>query len=350
VQGPDYNFASTQPVNPLGSESLASLQAREAQRRLRLRLIINRPASTVWDVMARLMRVRAALVLTLPVICGATLAWWETGALNPWALGFNLVAVLAMTLGMNAFNEQRDYKNARLAHAITENEPPATGYGLMVQGKVKPELGLNLGLLLLAVGILCSLWLTLLVGWPALFFAGLSILLIVFYASPPVEYGAQGWGLGEIGIFIGYGFLPLLNSYYIQGQTLSWLAGAVSLPIGLLCTLVCFNYSLIFERRDWLMRKRTLPVEIGPVRALDISAFLVIAVQVAVVAIVSLAGLPFSTLLTLATLPMALGVFSHLHREPLSVEERFWLYRVSVNAALWTGLLLSAALISDKLF
>jgi hypothetical protein len=85
------------------------------------------------------------------------------------------------------------------------------------------------------------------------------------------------------------------------------------------------------------------------VRGLDVSAVMVIAVHVAVVTIVSLARLPFSTLLTLAALPMALGVFSHLHREQLSVEESFWLYRVSVNAALWTGLLLSLALISDKL-
>lgn len=350
MQGPDHPFASTQPINPLGSESLASLQAREAQHRLWLRTLLQQSPRTLVSILARITRLRAALVLTLPTLCGATLAWWENDSLNGWAFAFTLCAALALNLGMNALNEYRDYKKARLAHANADNEPLATGYGLMIRGWIAPGLVLNLGYILLAMSILCSLWLTLLVGWPALFFLGLSILLAYTYASPLIAYGHRGWGLGEVGIFIGYGFLPLLNSYYAQSQTLTWLAAAVSVPVGLLCVLTCFNYSLIFEYRDWLMRKRTLAVEIGPVRSLDVSALLVIAVYVTIVSIVSLARLPFSTLLTLAALPMAIRVFAQLSREQASVEERFWLYRVSINAALWTGLLLSVALVTDKLF
>jgi 1,4-dihydroxy-2-naphthoate polyprenyltransferase len=350
IDGPDHHFTFTQPINPLGAESLASLQTREAQRWLRLRIALNRRPYTLLGTIASLARLRAALVFTLPVICGATLAWWESGTLNGWALIFNLLAVLALTLGMNTLNELRAYKNARLAHAVDDHEPVATGYGLLAQGYIEPEIALNLGYLLVTMGILCNLWLTMLVGWPALFFTGLSFLLAYTYAHPPIKYGYWGWGLGEIGLLAAYGALPLINSYYVQGQALTWLAGAVSIPISLLCAIIGFNYNLLFERRDWRMRKRTIAVQIGPLRALDVSALLVIAVHVTIVGIVSLARLPFSTLLTLATLPMALGVYAQLQRDRFSQEESFLLYRVSVNAALWTGLLLSLALITDKLF
>ena len=97
------------------------------------------------------------------------------------------------------------------------------------------------------------------------------------------------------------------------------------------------------------MHKRTLVVNLSTPRALDGSALATVAVYIAILCIVSLSHLPLSTLVTLAALPTALGVFSRLRSTQITTEDRFLFYRTTVNAAIWTGLLFSVALISDKL-
>ncbi len=324
---------------------MAALQAREARRRLHLRRLLTHSPRTVFDVLARLTRLPAASALTLPVLCGAALGWWSSGQLNPLLLGLNFVAILSLALGIHALYEYRDYRRAVAAHATDNNDPVVTGYGLLVRGLIDPSIALNLGHILLAISALCGLWLPILAGWPAFAFAGFSILLIYFYANPPIRYVNLGWGIGELGLFVGFGLLQTINSYYVQTQTITWEVIVVSLPLGLLTTLLFHNYNLLFERRDWLIRKRTLAVELGPLRALDLSALLFIMVHIAIVAIVSLARLPFSTLATLITLPVALGAFARIDRERLAIEDLYQIYKTGLHATLWTGLLFCLALV-----
>jgi 1,4-dihydroxy-2-naphthoate polyprenyltransferase len=344
----DHRNASTQPL--VRGHSLAALQARAAQERWQLRRLLMQSPRTLFDVLARVTRLTAALALTLPVLCGALLSWWEVGRLDGLALALNLTASLTLALGIHALSEYRDYRRAIQAQATSENDPLATGYGLMVRGLISGDIALNLGYILLAASALCGLWLPLLAGWPPLFFAGLSVLLLYLYANPPLQYSVHGWGLGEAGILLGFGVLQSLNSYYVQSHSLSWLALLVTVPLGLLCLLLQHNYNLVFERRDWLMRKRTMAVQLGLRRGLDLSALLVVSVHIAIVAIVSLARLPFAALVTLAALPIALGAFGRLDRDRLAVEDLFYVYQSSVTATLWTGLLFALALVSAALW
>ncbi|RIK36858.1 MAG: hypothetical protein DCC55_26005 [Chloroflexi bacterium] len=350
MPGRDQHIASTQPISPLGVGSLAALQAREAQRRLQLRKLLMRSPRTVVDVLARLTRFSAAVTLTIPVLCGAAVALWEGGQLHSLALALNLIATFALLLGIHALAEYRDYRRAIAAHATNDTEPLATGYGLLARGLVEPDIALNLGHILLLISALCGLWLPIMSGWPPLFFAGLSVLLVYFYVNPPLELAGRGWGVGEAAIFVGYGLLQTINSYYVQSQNISWLALLVCVPLGLLCVLLYHNYNLLFERRDWLMRKRTLAVELGPLRALDFSAFLTVAVHIAIVAIVSLAKLPFAALVTLAALPIALGAFARIDRERLVAEDLFQVYKAGVAATFWIGFLFCAALVTATLW
>jgi 1,4-dihydroxy-2-naphthoate octaprenyltransferase len=326
------------------------LQVREAQRRLYLRWLLMRSPRTLFDVLARLMRLSTAVALTLPVLCGAALAWWESGQLSGLRLALNLAATFTLALGVNALGEYRDYRRAQQAHATDEAAPLITGYGLLMHGLLPGDIALNLGHILLAISALFGLWLPIMAGWPPLFFAGLSVLLVYFYANQPISYSTRGWGAGELGLFLGFGLLQVLNSYYVQSQSLSWLALLISLPLGLLCVLLYHNYNLLFERRDWLMRKRTLAVQLGLRRGLDLSALLVVSVHIAIVAIVSLAQLPLITLVTLAGLPIALGVFSRLARERLTTEDLFEVYKSGTHASLWTELLFCLALVTATLW
>jgi 1,4-dihydroxy-2-naphthoate octaprenyltransferase len=353
VPGPDHDYAdyaSMQPFHRLAGESLAGLQAREALRRRQLRRALMRSPRTVVEVLIRLTRLSAALALTAPVFCATMLAWWEGGQINLLALGLNVLATLTLAMGVHALGEYRDYRRALAAHATSDADPLFSGYGVLGRGFVDGSIAHNLGYILLAISVLCGLWLPIIVGWPPLFFAGLSVLLVYFYANPPLQYGVRGWGLGEFGLFVSFGLLQTLNSYYVQSEGISWRALMICVPMGLLCVLIQHNYNLVFERRDWLLRKRTLAVSLGALRALDVSALLTVLVHVTIVAIVSLAQLPFSTLLTLVALPIALGAFSRIDRDRLAMEDLFQVYKAGVNSTIWTGLLFCLALISATLW
>ncbi len=353
----DPNFTSSQPLPPTPNQQiLPGAQTRTDAVRLRRHAAIHRAPRTAWGMFLRLTRTNAAIALTMPSLCGAILAWWQFGIFHSLTFIFHLGSTLTMALGINALNEYCDYRHAQKAvstgdmtlQSVPRSETMMTGYSLLTNGILTPTASLSLGYWLITASLLCSLWLTLLVGWPMLFFGGLSFILAYAYAHLPIQYGYRGWGLGEFGIFIGYGLLPIVGSYYSQGQTLSWLPIWVSLPLGLLSTLLFFNYNLVHEYRDWLMHKRTLVVSIGTERALDVSAIGVVVVYIAILGIVSLSHLPLSALVTLAALPIALGAFSQVRRAQVTLEDRVLLYSTTVNAMIWTGLLFSFALISDR--
>ncbi|MCX6045583.1 MAG: prenyltransferase [Chloroflexi bacterium] len=353
----DPNFTSSHPLPPTPNQQiLPGPQTRIDAVRLQRHAAIHRAPRTAWGMFLRLTRTNAAIALAMPSLCGAILAWWQLGLFHSLAFIFHLGSILTMALGMNALNEHCDYRHAHkaisvgdmTAQSVPRSETMMSGYSLMMNGVVAPAVTLSIGYWMITASLLCSLWLTLLVGWPMLFFSGLSFILAYTYAHPPIQYGYRGWGLGELGIFIGYGLLPIVGSYYSQGQTLSWLTIWVSLPLGLLSTLLFFNYNLVHEYRDWLMHKRTLVVRIGTERALDVSAIVVLAVYIIILGIVSLSHLPLSALVTLAALPIALGAFSQVRRAQVTLEDRVLVYSTTVNAMIWTGLLFCFALLSDR--
>lgn len=328
-------------------ETAVASQSATAQR---VQHLLYSPPTSPLALILRMLHLRAAMALLVPTIAGAMVGWWHTGHGAPASLALLLSSAFALILGINVLNDNRDYLYAQKSNDVKFiPDLFATTYHLLAVGQLHPSQVSLIGYSLLLYSLLSQLGLVLVVGWPVLFFYLLSLLLLYTYATPPIRYGYRGWGLGEIGVFLGYGVLPVIGSYFIVGQTISWLPVWVSLPFGLLTVLIVFNYNLVHYRRDWLMRKRTLVVSVGPLRTFDISALLTLIIYASLLAIASLAHLPLSTLVTLAALPLALGGFSRLRNEQPQIEEVFWLHLTTLNASIWTGLLFCAALFIDKL-
>jgi 1,4-dihydroxy-2-naphthoate octaprenyltransferase len=342
---------SNQPgVSAQSLEPIVPAEAGRAQPGVlageRRRVLYRTPDST-FHAFLILTRADSAVALLMPVLCGAATAWWEGGLLSGFLLFVSLLGVLSAAMGFSALCEYRDHKRCR-AEAETVAEPYVTGASMMTDGLMQPTVGRNLGLILLAVGLVCSLWLVMVAGWPVLFFVGSSFLLLLAYALPPLALGSRGWGLGEISLFLGFGLLPLLCSYYVQGRALTLSPLWLSIPLGLLSALIFLNYDLLHQRRDRLMRKRTLVAGMEPLRALDLSALLSVAAYASIVLIVALARLPFSLLIGLLALPVALGVFARIDSERLTGGDLMEVYRASASALALTGALLCLALWIDK--
>ncbi len=90
---------------------------------------------------------------------------------------------------------------------------------------------------------------------------GLSILFAVWYTagSRPLGY----LGLGELLVFVFYGPIATLSTYYVLTLKWDWLVFFASLPPGLLSCSILIANNLRDEATDRLANKRTLVVRWG---------------------------------------------------------------------------------------
>jgi 1,4-dihydroxy-2-naphthoate octaprenyltransferase len=344
MQSIERKFASTQPI-PRGKDPAAS--AGEQEQRIANKAG-ERPKTALGEF-SQLTRLPAAIAMTMPAVCGAALGWWQSGVLNWLALVYMFAGVLAMNVGFNLLGDYFDYRSSDEPELHVGPEPYFSGYSFLLHGMISPRAIRLIALVLLFLSFLCCLLLIWLVGWPMLFFAGLIYLLGFTYMVPPVKYAFRGWGLGELGILLSAGLLVIMG-YYSQTETISWLPTWTAIPISLLTLSVVYNFNIVYYRRDWLNRKQTMIVHLGPARGLDLSSVLVVGGYVAFVLIVSWAHLPIWVLVCLAALPIALGSYGRLRRGYRVEDEYIDLYNATVNAVILTGILFAMALLFDRLF
>jgi 1,4-dihydroxy-2-naphthoate octaprenyltransferase len=300
--------------------------------------------------MVVLTRAEATLALVMPVMIGAVLGWWQTGQISMVNFALALLGMAANGWGLAALREYHDYRFSQRPDAPRQHaDPIATAYGLMGRGVVTPQTVRDVGRILLVTGGLCSLILALFAGWPILFFSGLGFLVVWTVIYMPLHFGYRGWGLSEAAIWLGMGVLPLLTGYYGQAAEISWLPVWAGGAFGLFSTLLFFNYNAIHYRRDWLIHKRTLTVNLGLTRALDVTALLTVSAYVLILLLVTLNDLPLWGLTALGALPVALSVFSRVDHDHVTPEACWWLYHTSVHATWLTGVLFALGLALDRL-
>ncbi|MCH8567193.1 MAG: 1,4-dihydroxy-2-naphthoate polyprenyltransferase [Balneolales bacterium] len=206
---------------------------------------------TVWVQAARPKTLAAAFV---PVLIGASLAY----AHNSFLLIPSTVALICaflIQIGTNFANDYYDYKKG----ADTENRigfVRATSAGL-----IKPETMLRATILIMATAFLFGLYLVLHGGWPILVIGLLSILFGILYTGGPFPLGYNG--LGDLFVFIFFGFIAVCGTYYINALSFNMEAFWASLAVGALCTNILVINNLRDVDEDRITGKRTLGVLFG---------------------------------------------------------------------------------------
>lgn len=308
------------------------------------------PATTTLGALLRVARLRTSLALTAPAVSAAVLAWWQAG--NEWQilpLIFALIGTLSSAIGLNMLTEFHDYRRSLMLSEQSSNPYPTTGFDILASRRISPGFAHSIALFAIVLSGLCMAWSSILVGWPLFFFGALSLLLTVTYASPPIQYAYRHWGFGELGVWLNFGLLQMLIGYYAQASTLTWTPFWLSIPFGLLAVLSVHNFNFIYHRRDWLIHKRTIVVQLGTERAVDLSSVLVVAAFAAFLLIASLAVMPLRVLVTLFALPTAVSVFQRIDREMMDLHEGIALSRSTANATLLTSLLFCVILIIERM-
>ncbi len=127
------------------------------------------------------------------------------------------------------------------------------------------------------------------------------------YTGGKNPYGYKG--LGEMSVFIFFGVVATVGTYYVQTLEISWHAFTASVPMGALsCSLLAIN-NIRDRQEDELVGKRTLAVRLGDRGSRMFFVFLIAATYVFAL----LSGSAW-TLLTFLTLPLALPLVRKVHK------------------------------------
>ena len=152
-----------------------------------------------------------------------------------------------------------------------------------------------------AIASVAGTWLAFLTS-PFLILVGvISIAAAWGYTGGKNPYGYKG--LGEISVFLFFGVIATMGSYYVQTEQITLLSFIVSVPMGALsCAILAIN-NLRDRPKDALVGKLTLAVRIGDRKARLMYVGLLILAHIA-----AIATLIPTVLLTLLILPMSFSI------------------------------------------
>ncbi|MCF6268756.1 MAG: 1,4-dihydroxy-2-naphthoate polyprenyltransferase [Melioribacteraceae bacterium] len=255
---------------------------------------ISKNRIAVWLLASRPKTLLAALA---PVFVGTAVAA-NAGKLNLSAALIALICSVLIQIGTNFVNDLYDY----LKGADDENRVGPTralAAGLISQEQMKRAIYFTFG-----ATFLLGLYLVYLTGWIILLVGILSIVSGYAYTAGPYPLAYNG--LGDIFVFLFFGVVATLGTYYVQAIEFSQFALLASIPVGLLITniLVVNNYRDADE--DKKKSKNTLAVKFGKSFSLYQYFFsLLISFLIPLFLYFSYGTTPF-ILLPLLTLPLAI--------------------------------------------
>ncbi len=205
----------------------------------------------IWIEAARPKTLSAAFV---PVLVGSAIAWHD-GQFNVAATLVALFCALLIQVGTNFANDYFDFiKGADTEERIGFQR--ATSAGLI---PAKAMLRATIGTMFLA--FLSGLYLVWTGGLIVLVIGLLSLLFGILYTGGPFPLGYNG--LGDIFVFLFFGIVAVMTTYYVNALAWSVDTFWASLAVGALCTNILVINNLRDVEQDKKAGKKTLGVIFG---------------------------------------------------------------------------------------
>src|SRR5690606_6818859 len=217
-----------------------------------------------------------------PVLVGTALAGAQ-GTFHPLRFVAALLGALFIQVGANLSN---DYSDARRGADTEDRLGPVR---VTAGGLVPPRQVLIATYVTFGLAVACGAYLIAVAGWELLLVGAASIVAGVLYTGGPRPYGYEG--LGELFVFLFFGIVAVVGSYFVQAQELPWEAFALSVPLGLLASAILVVNNVRDADTDRRAGKRTLAVRLGRERARGLFAAMLAVSYLAVVAIPLAGGL-----------------------------------------------------------
>ena len=232
-------------------------------------------------------RVRTLPAAIAPVVVASSLAGSEFN----WSR-----AVLALTVGIwlqIGVNFANDYSDG-----IKGTDDDRVGpIRLVASGLASANSVKRAALVSFLIASIAGLWLSLLTSFVLIPIGIICIAAAWGYTGGKNPYGYRGFG--EISVFIFFGIVATVGSFYVQTEKITLMSFIVAIPMGALsCAILTVNNIRDLDK-DKVAGKRTFAVRVGDSKARRIYVSLLILAHIAAVA----TFIP-ATLLTLIAAPL----------------------------------------------
>lgn len=239
-----------------------------------------------WIAGARPKTLPAAIA---PVIVGTAFAGYNASLFNTFLA---LVVALGLQVGVNYANDYSDGIKGTDADRVGPMR--LVGSGAATPQAVKKAAFISFGIAAIAGLVIASRtsWLLLIVG-------ALAIAAAWTYTGGPKPYGYMA--LGEVSVFIFFGLVATIGTYYIQVESVSREVVLAAFAMGALACAILVLNNLRDLEKDELANKRTLAVVMGAKSTRDLYKWLMFFTLVIAVA---LSFFSYYYLLGLVALPL----------------------------------------------
>jgi len=225
-----------------------------------------------WVLGARVKTLPAAVA---PVLVGTSFA----PSINWINASLALIVSLSLQIAVNFSNDYSDGIRGTDANRVGPTRLVASGLASAKAVKTAAFAAFTTACIsgtLLSINT--TLWL-ILVGL-------ISVLAAWGYTGGKKPYGYLGFG--EFSVFIFFGLVATIGSYYVQTQQINWEIVLLSIPIGSLsCAILVIN-NLRDRPLDEIAGKKTLAVKLGDQKTRYFYGFLLIITQLSVLMAISI--------------------------------------------------------------
>lgn len=241
-----------------------------------------------WILGARPRTLPAAIA---PVVVATALAGPD---FNWFRAALALKVAVWLQIGVNFANDYSDGVNGTDADRVGPTRLVASG--MATASAVKTAAFVSFG-----IASIAGVWLSLLTSPWLILIGVISIAAAWGYTGGKNPYGYKG--LGELSVFLFFGVVATMGTYYAQTEKITLLSFIVSIPMGALsCAILAIN-NLRDRPKDALVGKLTVAVRIG-----DRNARLMYVALVAIAHLAAIATLIPTSLLTVLALPMSISI------------------------------------------
>ena len=245
-----------------------------------------------WILGARPRTLPAAIA---PVVVATALAAPD---FNWFRAALALKVAVWLQIGVNFANDYSDGVKGTDADRVGPTRLVASG--MSTASAVKTAAYVSF-----AVASIAGAWLALLTSPWLILIGVISIAAAWGYTGGKNPYGYKG--LGELSVFLFFGVVATMGSYYAQTEQITLLSFIVSIPMGALsCAILAIN-NLRDRPKDALVGKLTVAVRIG-----DRNARLMYVALLALAHLAAIATLIPTALLTVIALPMSIALSRQL--------------------------------------
>ena len=241
-----------------------------------------------WILGARPRTLPAAIapVVVATALVGSDFNWFRAA--------LALKVAVWLQIGVNFANDYSDGVKGTDADRVGPTRLVASG--MATASAVKTA-----AIVSFAIASIAGVWLALLTSPWLILIGVISIAAAWGYTGGKNPYGYKG--LGELSVFLFFGVVATMGTYYAQTEQITLLSFIVSIPMGALsCAILAIN-NLRDRPKDALVGKLTVAVRIG-----DRNARLMYVALLALAHLAAIATLIPTALLTVLALPMSIAL------------------------------------------